>query len=334
MTLEKFAERMASELPETYLPFVPSESILLRKEVVGEKNRYRLAIRLPEMQSGKKTELFFDLNRMYQAVRNMPEEQAMYTAGELIRQALKHTNMQEIQSMEALASDYESVKPHLCVRVCAVPQEGFSLDNAMYKRMKGVEDLALLPCIDIKNYGTPMIGKGSLKKWGISAEQLLWDALVIGEQKYPAAIYTLDSLLGEAYGMDTLPPKKDLMILTNLEKRYGAAALFYPGVLKKLGDTYGDLLILPSSIHEMLVLPAEEIPWTQYRELEQLITDTNLQLVAPEERLTNHAYHYDSGKDRLEPLKVNRRREKSIDINFASHMEKKPPLSGTGGFVV
>ncbi len=49
-----------------------------------------------------------------------------------------------------------------------------------------------------------------------------------------------------------------MYVLTNLLKRYGAAALLYPGTLKKAGEALGsDFAILPSSIHEVILLPGE-----------------------------------------------------------------------------
>ena len=36
---------------------------------------------------------------------------------------------------------------------------------------------------------------------------------------------------------------------------WGAAALFYPGVMDRLREMLGDFYVIPSSVHELLLLP-------------------------------------------------------------------------------
>lgn len=48
--------------------------------------------------------------------------------------------------------------------------------------------------------------------------------------------------------------------VTNREMAYGAAALLYPGMMEYLTGRFGEFVILPSSVHEVLILPAAGEP--------------------------------------------------------------------------
>ena len=48
------------------------------------------------------------------------------------------------------------------------------------------------------------------------------------------------------------------------------------------------ILVLPSSIHEMLISPYQD--WMDIDEMKAIVTEINAVEVAPEERLTDQAY--------------------------------------------
>ena len=86
-------------------------------------------------------------------------------------------------------------------------------------------------------------------------------------------------------------------VVTNQQRIDGAGAIFYPEVMDNLGELLGqDYFILPSSIHEMLVLP--DNGEVSADELRMMVTEVNATQVAPAERLTNDVYHFDT-KDHI-----------------------------------
>ena len=52
----------------------------------------------------------------------------------------------------------------------------------------------------------------------------------------------------------------------------------------------GDLLILPSSVHEVLVIP--DAGWDDYEELNAMVRAVNRDMVSKEEQLSDHIYRY------------------------------------------
>lgn len=108
-----------------------------------------------------------------------------------------------------------------------------------------------------------IINYSLLNKFGISEDEFFDIAMRDAEKNMPAVLRTLDYPLIEnsdnllQHSSALLHEKK--YVLTNIIQRYGAAALFYRGmkerIAEKLGESY---YILPSSLHEVIILPYDE----------------------------------------------------------------------------
>ncbi len=81
----------------------------------------------------------------------------------------------------------------------------------------------------------------------------------------------------------------EMYVLTNTEKFYGASAILYLNVLSCLAASLNEnLYIIPSSVHEALLLPQKHI--SQKEDLNCIIQDVNASHVLKEEILSDHAY--------------------------------------------
>ena len=82
-----------------------------------------------------------------------------------------------------------------------------------------------------------------------------------------------------------------MMILTNSRKTYGACSILYPGMLEQLAERIGgDYYMIPSSVHEFLLVPAEREQ--DREELKKMIAEVNRTELPPEEVLSDHLYLY------------------------------------------
>ena len=63
------------------------------------------------------------------------------------------------------------------------------------------------------------------------------------------------------------------------------------------GMSMGDFFILPSSIHELLVVPKQD--GMELSDLESMVKEVNATQVAPEEKLSDHVYEYDAKEKEL-----------------------------------
>ena len=82
-----------------------------------------------------------------------------------------------------------------------------------------------------------------------------------------------------------------LWVLTNRQRIQGASCILYPGLLKRLAAEKRNFYLLPSSIHEVILL-AEQGSETPQR-LKDMIAEVNRTQVAPEEVLSDSLYYYD-----------------------------------------
>ena len=81
-------------------------------------------------------------------------------------------------------------------------------------------------------------------------------------------------------------------VLTNPKKIFGAVELLDGNTLKEIGDELGgDFIVLPSSLHESIIIPADGS--ASYQELAEMVTDINRNVVSIVERLSDHVYLYE-----------------------------------------
>ena len=85
-----------------------------------------------------------------------------------------------------------------------------------------------------------------------------------------------------------------LFVLTNKTTFWGSAVLFYPGVIEKIRDLLmDDFYILPSSVHELILLPAK---CADPEKLIEMIRSANETLIDCDEVLSDDLYICRSGK--------------------------------------
>lgn len=88
-------------------------------------------------------------------------------------------------------------------------------------------------------------------------------------------------------------------VISNECRIQGSAVVFYTDVLKKLADkTAGDLILLPSSVHEWLVIQADQAG--PLDELKSMVYDANRLVVRECEVLSDSVYYYSRKNDVIE----------------------------------
>ena len=178
-----------------------------------------------------------------------------------------------------------------------------------------LKDLPHLPYLDLsiiffvslerneEGQMTALIHNEHQKRWKVSVEDL-WDAASRNTpREYPAQIQSMTELLqdlakrnmGEHYDPEFIDELLDtddfapLYVLSNTGGLYGASCILYEDVLKDFANQLGaDLILLPSSVHEVLLTP--NLPDSSYEDLSSMVTSINRQEVSPEEQLSNQVY--------------------------------------------
>ena len=92
--------------------------------------------------------------------------------------------------------------------------------------------------------------------------------------------------------------KIDMYVLTNEKRINGAGTIFYDGLLKKFADKIEkDLIIIPSSIHEVILIPSDN--GITDEEVNEMIDEVNENELETVEILSNHMYLYRRKEDRI-----------------------------------
>ena len=192
--------------------------------------------------------------------------------------------------------DWEKVKDKVTVRVLGVTGNT-ELLRSLPCRIHG--DIALIYQVSLqKDDNTRFsvrITNTLLDAYGITPEELHDTAIRNTERmsgvKCKPIGEVLEDLLGADPGLETRATSS-LYVLTNNDASFGAAAMFYPGVLEKIGKKMPEgFFILPSSIHEVMVFPHN---MADKEMLETMVREINATQVEPDEVLSNYVSEYDS----------------------------------------
>ena len=89
-----------------------------------------------------------------------------------------------------------------------------------------------------------------------------------------------------------------MLVLSNEYNINGASVLLYPDLIHNLAQKYRkNLYILPSSIHELILIPDNE--GNSLSVLSEIVRDINCRHVQREEILSDTAYYYDRSEKRF-----------------------------------
>lgn len=138
---------------------------------------------------------------------------------------------------------------------------------------------------------------------GMTEPQFYEAALETTQKRFPPVVKNMQEILREVFEENGMPKElADLMIgemskeesmyvITNSSQRNGAVSMVYEEPLRELAEQIGtDLYLLPSSIHEVIVVSASI---GRPEDLAQMVAEINGSQVPLEERLSNQVYHYD-----------------------------------------
>ncbi|MGN0317328.1 MAG: DUF5688 family protein [Lachnospira sp.] len=138
---------------------------------------------------------------------------------------------------------------------------------------------------------TALVYNTNLSKWNVT-EQDLYDAAVENTPKLlPPKLFSMNSIIKDLMPEEEELELGDMYVLTNRCKINGAASIIYDGVLKRIADRMEkDLYVLPSSIHEVIILP--KVDFYNKTELCKMVKEVNCEGVAKEEILADSVYTF------------------------------------------
>ena len=92
-----------------------------------------------------------------------------------------------------------------------------------------------------------------------------------------------------------------MYVMTNEQQINGATVLLYDDVMKEFAHQMNSsFFILPSSIHELILVPAEEFEDPSC--LSELVKEANYSIVSLGDILSDSVYYYDLEQDKITRL--------------------------------
>lgn len=147
-----------------------------------------------------------------------------------------------------------------------------------------VEGLTSLRVMFMLTQTKQLLSKTTQLKYRIKPSDLV-DSLNRNIYKYKFA------KMSELLGLDHQDDMK-MYVLTNSEQTYGSGLIVHDKVLRHVLHTIGeDIYVLPSSVHELIVLPASVVDDESY--LPRMVHEINTNEVEPKDRLSNDVYRVD-----------------------------------------
>ncbi len=195
-------------------------------------------------------------------------------------------------------TNYDQMKNTLVVQVIPTDRNAEMLADIPHKN---IEDMSLVyrMQIDQNENGTSsvLITNAMLENYGVTVDQLHQDAMDAAVINNPATFRSMQEVLSDLMGMpaDLMPPMDGpQMYVASVENSLnGAGVIAYPDFMNQVAEQVGgDFFLLPSSVHEVLVIPDDGS--IDRHDLESMVREVNASEVLPKDQLSDNVYHYDS----------------------------------------
>lgn len=200
-------------------------------------------------------------------------------------------------------TDYEKVRNKLMCKVINHSKNEELLREVPYVRFL---NLSVVFYCEVEHFGVSnagiLIRKEHQERWGVTVETLYKDALTHMKEDYPPQISPIMDLLKECCPDEEnlWEREKDIPmhVVTNQKRFYGASSMLYPNVWKDLaGELESNLAVLPSSVHELIVVPVSTSE--EALKMEAMVREINHTQIDEQEFLSDQVYYYDRMSGRL-----------------------------------
>jgi len=198
-------------------------------------------------------------------------------------------------------SNYEEIKGALRLRMYNANKE---LDDAVIKRdaaAYGFDGLVVVP-VELETIDEVMtinnIVGDMLREWNVDEDTVFEDALANMEND--CIICNLNDMMMKIMGLGEAPEptseipeeleEPTILMVSNRNMVCGAAAII-PATAKLIERFPLGYTVLPSSIHEVLVVPNGQLP---DEELNGMVRDVNANVLATEDYLSDDVYVFEA----------------------------------------
>ena len=197
-------------------------------------------------------------------------------------------------------TDFEAVKDRIVVAIYNTEANAEKLSGIPHKEFK---DLSIyyrvdIPLNDKEGMGSMIVNDHILKMWNVSTNELDAIAWINTKRMYPAKLMSMFEILQELCGgeideMQDCLAKPTMYVLSNINKVNGAVYMADEDALDMVADELDDdYVVLPSSRHEVIIVPLSQISDDDYTYLKDMVYEINRKEVDVEDVLSDNIYIY------------------------------------------
>ena len=218
-------------------------------------------------------------------------------------------------------TDFNHVQDKICYKLVNRDKNKELLSDAPYLPF---HDLAVIFYVvvseDRVGTGTVTVHNHLMEMWGNpDIKELYRIAKNNTQRRYKGRVSNMMEIMGEiiSHSADNVDPDvvdaffemdsvyednmMPMFVATNIKKVNGAGVILYDGLLRTFAEKIGgDFYILPSSVHEVIFVPANGDMDARY--LIQMVKEVNATEVAPDEVLSDNVYKYHADTDFVEMM--------------------------------
>ena len=218
-------------------------------------------------------------------------------------------------------TDFNHVQDKICYKLVNRDKNKELLSDAPYLPF---HDLAVIFYVvvseDRVGTGTVTVHNHLMEMWGNpDIKELYRIAKNNTQRRYKGRVSNMMEIMGEiiSHSADNVDPDvvdaffemdsvyednmMPMFVATNNKKVNGAGVILYDGLLTTFAEKIGgDFYILPSSVHEVIFVPANGDMDARY--LIQMVREVNATQVAPDEVLSDNVYMYHADTDFVETM--------------------------------
>ncbi len=322
MDYENFKEKFVEDVKDRLYAQGAEVSVSVQ-EVKKLNENYEAITVTPE---GSNIGVNIPIDKFYEALDNgRTYDEVVDKAVEVINSGISQRPDLDVNTL----SDYSVMKEKLAMEVVSAETNKEMLETVPHQN---IEDMAVVYrfvlASDDDGRASILITNQLIKSMGVTPEQLHADALENAPIIKPAEIKGMSEVMAEMMGVEqaemmglypVAPEDEKIYVATVPDKIHGAGVLAYQNFMDQAAERAGgDFFILPSSIHEILIVP--DNGEMKLKDLEAMVRDVNATQVAPADKLTDNVYHYDS-KEKIFELGekfVERQAEKEVELSEES----------------
>lgn len=194
---------------------------------------------------------------------------------------------------------FEESKDRIACKLINIERNEQLLEEVPYRRFLDLAIVAYSVMVHPdRSISTCLLTNSIIENWDVSVDEVIdWGIEntkeVMGELCLPLYSIVGDAFYDFGFDGDTLtePDETPVFVLTNQRRVNGAASLLNHDLMKRIGMAFeDDLYIIPSSIHEVILIPSSQT--VNRQKLDEITCNVNQTALDPKDFLSDHTYFY------------------------------------------